>query len=143
MNYTIINTSKGPIKVNVPGPYKLSSIIGLGDSDLLPFYDLFRISGENRLYKLIHLLSEHHLIDDLDIIKHPSFSYWVSLNTEKIKSVMEKNGIWFNGMTKYYAVKVLLRSHSVVQQRSSQIPPSSSQIPLPNNNPQLQIFEHL
>lgn len=112
-----INTSKGPIQIEIHQKYKLTSLISLTPEKLQPFYDLFHISGDSKLCDLIRLLFDHNLIDgDKDMITHPLFDRWVAKPLREIQCIMQNKGIWFEGMNKYFAIKVLLLSHSIVEE---------------------------
>ena len=116
MNYTV-NTTKGPIIINIKQKYELSSLLNLTSEQIQPFLSLFNINeiGDIGVVSLIKLSSNHNLIEgDVEMTSHPSFYQWLSKASCEIQGVMMKKGIWFNGMTKYLGIKVLLLSHLIV-----------------------------
>jgi len=124
MNYTV-NTTKGPITINIKQKYGLASLMNLTLEQIQPFLSLFNINevGDIGVASLIKLLSNHNLIEgDVEMTSHPSFYHWLSKASGEIQSVMTKKGTWFNGMTKYLGIKVLLLSHLIVNE-IKEIPP--------------------
>ena len=116
-----IKTVKGLIQVKAGQKYKLLWLMNQSNDQLKPFYDLFHIGN---FETLIRILYDNDLIDNSDdngdkmIINHPSFYYWLSKSEDDIRTIMTEKGIWFNGMTKYFGIKVLLSSHSIVSSQN-------------------------
>ena len=99
--------------------------MSLEPKQIQPFLDLFEIEekGDRGISNLIYILTQNGLIEgDEELISNPYFFFWLPKPFDEIKTIMEEKGIWFNGMTKYFAIKVLLLSHTVVQEHIQKSP---------------------
>ena len=117
MTTQTIQTPSGPIQLVVNQKYTLSSLLALTDEQADPFLQLFRIgtTGSEGVSDLIRILATNSLIEGEDeMLSHPQFYHWLSKPGSEIESIMSQKGIWFKGMGKYMALKVLLLSHRII-----------------------------
>lgn len=107
----IINTPKGQISIKLDQKYQLFSLVGLNDDQLQPFYKLFNVDNISGLVKL---MKTNDIIVSEDILNNNKIWDWLDKSADEIEKLMAEKGIWFPGMTKYLAIKVLLQAHSIV-----------------------------
>ena len=139
----IINTPNGPIEIVAQQKYSLSSLICLKTDQIQPFFSIFKIDHNNQrdnnidkaLSDLIQILHTNNLIKgDSELINHPQFFFWIAKSEDEIQKIMSEKGIWFPGMNKYFGLRILLLSHSIVQQNKDQ-----NTIDSPSDHPEHQM----
>ncbi len=129
MTEKVVHTADGPIRLVISQKYTLTSLLDLKEEQIQPFLDLFRVKteGPQGVSDLIKILHNNDLLVRENILEHRQIWDWLSKPISEIQKTMTEKGIWFPGMTKYLAVKVLLMSHTLVEQNI----PSPSPIPSP------------
>lgn len=108
---TTITTPHGNVVLAVTQKYSLVSLISLSNEQLLPFFTLFKIQTLSELIKILHT---NNLMIHEDILDHTCFYDWLGKTEDNIKTIMTEKGIWLPGMTKYFALKMLLTCHTLV-----------------------------
>jgi hypothetical protein len=132
MTEKIIKTPTGDIKLNIKTTYNLKTILSLSPTQLDAFLKIFKITtkGCEGLSDLVEILSNNDLIEgDLKLIHNKHFYFWVSKSFSEIKSLLTTKGIWLEGMTKYFAIKLILFSHSIVEESNKSDKSDKSDIP--------------
>jgi len=139
MNNKTIKTSKGNIVVNVTQKYSLSSLMILTEEQLKPFFKLFNIDRtlDEGLSDLVKILYENDMMIEEEILKHSSIWALLEKSITNIEKLMSDKGIWFPGMNKYLAIKVLLLCHSLVCSIHTPVPVPNTHttiVPVPNTH---------
>ncbi len=125
MTEKIITTPAGPIRLVINQKYTLKGLVGMNAKQLQPFLDLFRV---NCLSGLVRVLIQNNLMIHDGLLNDPHLNVWLDKPLNEIKTLMETKGIWLPGMIKYFAIKVLLMSHQIVQDNPSEPPKPPSDL---------------
>ena len=114
-----IRTPDGIIQLVVPNKYILGSLVTLVPVQYDPFIKIFKVkrTGSEGLSDVIKIMVNNDLvIGDEEMSSHPQFYFWLSKSEQEIKDIMDDKGVWIEGvMNKYFAMKLLLFCHTIVE----------------------------